>query len=86
MLFIVSDEELITLEIYNHNKRKELIYFSKIVEIFKNQIAKKDISKIVDKLFDMCIIYATWETINDKWVRAIYIDDDYVECFREFGV
>ena len=86
MLFIISNEELIALEIYHHNTRKELIYFSKIVKIFKNQIDRKDISKIVDKLFDLCIIYATWETINDEWVRAIYIDDDYIECFREFNV
>lgn len=80
-----SPEQKIGVEIYRKNESKEPIYFSKLVEEFENQISRSTINKVIDKLFDLCIIDAEWirEEKNNKWVRSLHISGgEYKKYFK----
>lgn len=80
----LAQEEKIALEIYRYNYDiKESIYFSKLTEIFDGRISRATISKIIDKLFDLCMIYAEWEEVDSKWVRSLHISEgEYKKYFE----
>lgn len=75
-------EEQIVLEIYKYNYDiKEPIYFSKLIKIFDNRISRDRISKVIDRLFDLGMISASWED-HGGWIRSLYISGIYREYFK----
>jgi hypothetical protein len=79
-----SPEQKVGVEIYKYNEElKEKIYFSKLVNIFEGKISRSTINKALDKLFDLCMIYAEWEEVDNKWVRSLYISGgEYKHYFK----
>jgi hypothetical protein len=78
----LTSEQKVGLCIYQHCWRKEQIYFSKLVELFKEIIDRTEISRIEDKLFDLCMINAEWENNGDGWVREYRISRCYDAYFH----
>ncbi|HZK71275.1 MAG TPA: hypothetical protein VFD03_07120 [Clostridia bacterium] len=80
---ILSQEEKIALEIYKYNYvKKEQIYFSKLTELFNGKISRVTISKVIDRLFDLGMISASWED-HGGWIRSLYISGEYKEFFKD---
>lgn len=79
-----SPEQKIGVEILKCNNSGEAIYFSKLVDKFKGEISRNTINKVLDKLTDLCMIYADWEEINNhKWVRSLRISEgEYKMYFK----
>jgi hypothetical protein len=78
-MFELNDETRVAFEIYKHNQQNELIYYSKLVELFNSTIDAHRLGIVLDKLFDLCIVDAKWTTTNDnRWVRAIRITKEYI--------
>ncbi|MCC4770833.1 hypothetical protein FXV91_11780 [Methanosarcina sp. DH2] len=73
---ILSQEEKLILEIFTYNKKGKPIYPSKLEEIYKDQISKSNINKIIDKLFNLNVINAKWENDRGKWVRSLYVTEE----------
>lgn len=79
-----SPEQKLGVEIFHYNEHlRKPIYFSKLVLINKGKISRNTINKALDKLFDLCMIYAEWEEVENKWVRSLYISKgEYKEYFE----
>lgn len=75
---LVSDKLSIDLtilrEIRLYEKMNEPVWFSKLVERFNGQYTKPEISKTLDKLFDLCFIDGSWEKVDGKWTRVFHVD------------
>ncbi|HII02770.1 TPA: hypothetical protein HA351_14350 [Methanosarcinaceae archaeon] len=82
---ILSQEEKVALEIQKYNDRKDPIYFSRLINVLKEEISRSTISKIIDKLFDLGMVEGRWETYNGKWVRTLYTKGEYREYFRSLN-
>jgi DNA-binding transcriptional ArsR family regulator len=75
---ILSKELIVAAEIYRLAEvKKEKVYYSKLVESLKGREKVKSpttISKALDVLFDIGMIYADWERMEDgKWARVVKI-------------
>jgi hypothetical protein len=71
----VLDENLTVLaKIYEMNiVKKEPIWFSKLVELFDGKLSRVQISKALDRLFDLCFIKGDWQKVDERWTRTFAI-------------
>ncbi len=73
----------VALQIYDiSHKKKEDIYFSKLVKILDGRISRNRISQALDRLFDDGILTAEFKKINSKWAR-VYLVSGEAEGFLE---
>jgi hypothetical protein len=78
-----SPEQKVGVQIYRHNILNEPIYFSKLVNIFEGEISRNTINKVLDKLFDLCMVDADWEEVDNKWIRSLHISGgEYMSYFK----
>lgn len=76
-----SKEELACIKLYEFIKiKKEPIYFGKLVT--ELNIPAKDVSRIEDKLMDLCMIDAQFELVDNKWVRLYRLSNCYLSFFK----
>lgn len=77
----LSNVEKVVLAIYKHNKENVHVYHGTLIE--ELQISRHVLGISLDKLFDLCMIDAKWETIDRKWVRCYHTShayDSYLEA------
>lgn len=67
--------EKVVLSIYKHNKESTPVYFGILLN--ELQIEKKELNKSLDRLFDLCMIDAEWETVDGKWARCYHTSHAY---------
>jgi len=74
----------VVIEIYKYCIiKKEPLYYSKLVDLLKDEISKSNVSKSIDFLTDICMIDAEFQPVEDgKWARCFSVDEDY-EPFLE---
>lgn len=85
----LSIDLIILREIRLYEKKDELVWFSKLVERFTGQFTKLEISKTLDKLFDLCFIDGKWEKVEGKWTRVFHTADlatDFADDLTEIEV
>jgi predicted transcriptional regulator len=70
---VLSTDLKICVAIYDHNQRKDPIWFSKLVDEFKGESSRATISKSIDKLFDLGMIDGKWEKVESRWTRTFVI-------------
>jgi len=63
----------ISILIRGFNRRKEEIWFSKLIELLDGKISKREISETIDKLYDLGFIDAEWKKVDEKWTRVFSI-------------
>jgi len=93
---MLSKELIVAAEIFRlSEKEKEKVYFLKLVENLKGKDKVKSpatISKAMDVLFDLGMVYAEWEKLeNGKWARVLkiagesktFIESIYNEIYRK---
>ena len=60
------------------------VWYARLVYLFDGMFSKSELSKIIDKLFDMGVIKGKWLHINNgKWVYSLYITNDYLSFIKE---
>ena len=79
---MTEKEERVALLIHEYGINNNPIYFSKVVSTLEDEMTKSEISKIIDKMFDLCIIDAEWEN-HKGWVRVLKISGSYKKYFDE---
>ena len=55
------------------------IYFSTLITIFKDDVSRPTINKILDGLSNSGIIYGKWENFDGKLIRTLKITDRYLD-------
>lgn len=76
-----NKEELACIKLYEFIEiKKEPIYFGKLVT--ELNIPAKEVSRIENKLMDLCMIDAKWITIDNKWVRIYQLSRCYSSFFE----
>jgi len=76
----ISNDFLLAAMIhFFNNKKKEEIWFNKLVGLVDNQykrMAKNTVAKNIDKLFDFGIIHGEWKDNDGTWIRAFSISGE----------
>ena len=83
---ILSNDLKVCYVIYDCQKNRKKIWFSKLVEVLANDVSRATISKSLDKLFDLGMIDGNWEKVDGKWTRVFKIAgeaEDLVKAIYE---
>ncbi len=81
---LLSKDLEVALEVYIYDKiKEEPIYLNKLVESLKGRMSRGTISKALDRLFDLGILNAKWEKVDNKWVRGFYIAGEAEEFLAD---
>ncbi|MFH0862985.1 MAG: hypothetical protein V1875_08155 [Candidatus Altiarchaeota archaeon] len=81
---ILSPEYCVGIKVYEiKEKRKELAYYSKIVDELTGSVSKVTVKRAIDNLLDVGIIKADWaiEPSSNKWVRPFSIAGEATNMF-----
>jgi hypothetical protein len=74
---ILSKELIVASEIYRLTEiEKQTAYFSKLSKVLseKRKVSPATLNKSLDILFDLGMIYADWEKLeNGRWARVLKI-------------
>jgi hypothetical protein len=55
---------------------------ARLVEFCKDFMSKDEVLRIIEKYFDLGLLDASWECINNNWTRVFYISSEAVDtCF-----
>lgn len=80
---ILGKDLEVALQIFDFsNKKKEDIYFSKLVRVLNGRISRNRISQALDRLFDLGMVTADFKKINKRWAR-VYVVAGEAETFIE---
>lgn len=78
----ISNDFCVLCKIYELTEiQEETAYFSKLVQNL--DLEKKYISRAVDKLFDLGIIYGDWEKVEGYWTRTFNIEPDALPLAKQ---
>ena len=83
---LLSNELLIGLEMYRLRVIKnESIYLQKLADKLKGKInSKRTISKAIDVLIDLGMIYSKWEQLeNGHWAKVFDFAGEAKELFKK---
>lgn len=56
------------------NDKKEPIWFSKLVEYFKDNLSKTDISKAQERLYDCGLLDMKYMKVDGLWTNCWFVD------------
>ena len=59
--------------VYDFNKKKEKVWFGKLIKPLKGEAGLIPMGKAVEKLLDLGILDGHWEKIGDKWARVLMV-------------
>ena len=62
--------------VYDYNIQGKPIWFSKLVELFKGNITKSDISKAQDRLYDLGLLFTEYKDVDGFWTCCWFIEDE----------
>jgi len=74
---VLSNDFLVCTKIYEFNKNKEDVWFSKLVKSMNGSPSQSTISKSIDKLFDRGMIDGNWKKVDGRWTRTFKITGEF---------
>ena len=65
--------------------KKEPIWFSKLVKVFDGDLTKGQVSRSLDRLYDLGLINMEYQKLGDVWTLTITVSSESERFAREMN-